>query len=182
VTPNGFSPPARGRAAAPDAALLAVLKRHRPDAFLLSHAVDGFSLALDFPVVAPRRDELWALVREMAEPVVESGGRFYPAQGQRAARRAVRRPSARASSIGCGQIKQRLGPRDRLRSALADRLLGRRSAGVSRRSQRFQTAACLFLAAGMAPGAVAAQRTRTGSCSTPRPFGRGGGEPLPISR
>ena len=29
---------------------LAVLKRHRPDPFLMSHGVDGFSLALDFPV------------------------------------------------------------------------------------------------------------------------------------
>ena len=29
---------------------LAVVKRHRPDRFLLSHAVDGYSLALDFAV------------------------------------------------------------------------------------------------------------------------------------
>jgi decaprenylphospho-beta-D-ribofuranose 2-oxidase len=29
---------------------LGVTKRHRPDTFLLSHAVDGFSLAMDFKV------------------------------------------------------------------------------------------------------------------------------------
>ena len=31
---------------------LGVLKRHRPDAFLLTHAVDGWSLAMDFPAAA----------------------------------------------------------------------------------------------------------------------------------
>jgi decaprenylphospho-beta-D-ribofuranose 2-oxidase len=103
---------------------LAVLKRHRPDAFLLSHAVDGFSLALDFPVVAPRRDELWALVREMAEPVVESGGRFYPAKDS-ALPGELYRATFRAGELDrLRQIKQRLDPEHRLRSALADRLLG----------------------------------------------------------
>ena len=61
-------------------AFLAVLKRHRPDPFLLSHSVDGFSLALDFPVVPGRREELWEMVRSLAEPVAAVGGRFYPAK------------------------------------------------------------------------------------------------------
>ena len=61
---------------------LAVLKRHRPDDFLMSHAVDGYSLALDFPVVRGRRDSLWAMVRSLAEPVAAAGGRF-PGQFQR---------------------------------------------------------------------------------------------------
>ena len=37
---------------------LGVLKRHRPDDCLMGHGVDGFSLALDFPVVDRRRAEL----------------------------------------------------------------------------------------------------------------------------
>src|SRR5574341_10181 len=37
---------------------LGVTKRHRPDKFLLSHAVDGFSLALDFKVTDGNRARL----------------------------------------------------------------------------------------------------------------------------
>ena len=102
---------------------LAVLKRHRPDAFLLSHAVDGYSLALDFPVVAGRRSELWDLVREMAEPVVEAGGRFYPAKDG-ALPGELYRATFRAGELArFRQLKRRLDPENRLRSALADRLL-----------------------------------------------------------
>lgn len=102
---------------------LAVLKRHRPDHFLLGHGVDGFSLALDFPVVDRRRGELWALVRELAEPVAEAGGRFYPAKDAALPGELYR------ASFHDGQIerflalKGRLDPERRLRSALADRLL-----------------------------------------------------------
>lgn len=102
---------------------LAVLKRHRPDPFLLTHAVDGFSLALDFPVIPSHRAELWDLVREIAEPVVAAGGRFYPAKD-------AALPSAlfRATFTG-GELdrfralKNRLDPEGILRSALASRLL-----------------------------------------------------------
>ena len=103
---------------------LAVLKRHRPDGFLLSHAVDGFSLALDFPVVASRRDELWALVREMAEPVVEAGGRFYPAKDSALPGELYRSTFRSGELDRLQRLKQRLDPEHRLRSALADRLLG----------------------------------------------------------
>lgn len=55
---------------------LAVLKRHRPDKFLLSHAVDGFSLALDFRV--PRDPaRLVKLAEAMDAIVLANGGRFY---------------------------------------------------------------------------------------------------------
>ncbi len=102
---------------------LAVLKRHRPDPFLLGHGVDGFSLALDFPVRGRRRRELWALVRELAEPVVEAGGRFYPAKD------AALPGDLYRASFRDGQLerfhalKADMDPQHRLRSALADRLL-----------------------------------------------------------
>jgi decaprenylphospho-beta-D-ribofuranose 2-oxidase len=57
--------------------LLGVLKRHRPDAFLMSHAVDGYSLALDFRVTDTNRRRIWDLARTLDRLVVESGGRFY---------------------------------------------------------------------------------------------------------
>jgi decaprenylphospho-beta-D-ribofuranose 2-oxidase len=102
---------------------LAVLKRHRPDPYLLSHAVDGFSLALDFPVVEKRRDGLWKLVREMAEPVVEAGGRFYPAKDA-ALPGELYRGSFRGGQLDTfRELKAELDPDHVLRSALADRLL-----------------------------------------------------------
>jgi len=102
---------------------LAVLKRHRPDDFLLTHAVDGFSLALDFPVVESRRAELWEMVRELAEPVVAAGGRFYPAKDA-ALPGELYRASFREGEIEAFRdLKRRVDPEGLLRSALASRLL-----------------------------------------------------------
>ncbi|MBM4424448.1 MAG: FAD-binding oxidoreductase [Chloroflexi bacterium] len=56
---------------------LSVLKRHRPDKFLLSHAVDGWSMAMDFRVTAGNRAKLQALCDELSEMVLQAGGRFY---------------------------------------------------------------------------------------------------------
>jgi FAD/FMN-containing dehydrogenase len=56
---------------------LGVFKRHRPDPFLLTHAVDGYSLAFDFKVTKQNRQRLWALAAEMDKLVLDSGGRFY---------------------------------------------------------------------------------------------------------
>ncbi len=56
---------------------LGVFKRHRPDDFLMSHAVEGYSLALDFPVTQRNRQRLWKLTEELTEITLRSGGRFY---------------------------------------------------------------------------------------------------------
>ncbi len=56
---------------------LGVFKRHRPDAFWLTHAVDGWSLALDFKVEPATRERLWKLCFAMNEVVIANGGRFY---------------------------------------------------------------------------------------------------------
>lgn len=56
---------------------LAVFKRHRPDKFLMSHAVDGYSLALDFKVTSKNREALWKLCHRMNDIVLAGGGRFY---------------------------------------------------------------------------------------------------------
>ncbi len=50
---------------------LGVVKRHRPDKFLLSHAVDGFSLALDFKVSQHNRKKLQQLTQEMNQIVLQ---------------------------------------------------------------------------------------------------------------
>lgn len=59
---------------------LGVLKRHRPDPFLMTHAVDGFSMAMDFAVSAGNRERLWRHTQAMAEVVLAAGGRFYYAK------------------------------------------------------------------------------------------------------
>jgi FAD/FMN-containing dehydrogenase len=60
---------------------LGVFKRHRADDFLLSHGLDGWSLALDFKV--PRdAGKLWATAADLTKLVLEAGGTFYPAKDQ----------------------------------------------------------------------------------------------------
>lgn len=56
---------------------LSVTKKHKRDDFLISHGVDGFSLALDYPVTAANKANLWKLCHEMDELVLAAGGRFY---------------------------------------------------------------------------------------------------------
>jgi FAD/FMN-containing dehydrogenase len=56
---------------------LGVFKRHRPDPFWLTHAVDGWSFALDFKVSPSTRQRLWKLCGELTELVISAGGRFY---------------------------------------------------------------------------------------------------------
>lgn len=103
---------------------LAVLKRHRPDPFLLTHAVDGYSLALDFPVTRGNRERLWELVRALAEPVVEAGGRFYPAKDAALPGELYRATFTHGEIEHFAELKARLDPQNLLTSSLAWRLLG----------------------------------------------------------
>ena len=56
---------------------LTVFKRHRPDDFLMTHSLDGYSLAMDFRITDKRRPRLAALTRELDDIVLSAGGRFY---------------------------------------------------------------------------------------------------------
>ncbi len=56
---------------------LIVMKRHRPDPYPLSHAVDGYSFAMDYPVKDRNRERLLRMTEIMSRAVVEAGGRFY---------------------------------------------------------------------------------------------------------
>ena len=60
---------------------LGVFKRHRADDYLLSHGLDGWSLALDFKV--PRdAQKLWDTAADLTRLVLEAGGTYYPAKDQ----------------------------------------------------------------------------------------------------
>ena len=67
---------ARSRAAGLPA-YLGVMKRHRADPFLLTHAVDGYSLALDYRMTRTNHQELRRLLRELVDLVLDHGGKFY---------------------------------------------------------------------------------------------------------
>ncbi len=56
---------------------LGVVKRHRPDKFLLSYSTDGYSLALDYQVTPKNRNRLLNLVRAMTTITLDAGGKFY---------------------------------------------------------------------------------------------------------
>lgn len=71
------------------APLLGVLKQHRRDAFWMSHAVDGYSLALEFRVTAGNRGRLWEMTHRLDALVRDAGGRFYFAKDSTLSRDSV---------------------------------------------------------------------------------------------
>jgi decaprenylphospho-beta-D-ribofuranose 2-oxidase len=102
-------------------AFLGVFKRHRPDPFLLSHAVDGYSFALDFKVTRRNWSRLEALCHGMNDLVLAAGGRFYLAKDS------TLRPSDVETYLGPAlakfrQIKEEVDPDHLLTSDLATRL------------------------------------------------------------
>lgn len=101
---------------------LGVMKRHKPDRYMFSHGVDGYSLAMDFKVTKRNRARLWALAHRMNDLVLEAGGRFYLAKDS------TLRPEDFSASVGEESIaefreaKRRLDPEGLFTSALAERL------------------------------------------------------------
>jgi len=105
---------------------LGVLKRHRPDPFLMTHAVDGYSLAMDFPVSTreSRRKSLWEMCRRMAEVVLEAGGRFYYAKDAVLLESSFEQIHGSEAVAGFRALKERCDPSGLLQTDLSRRLLG----------------------------------------------------------
>jgi FAD/FMN-containing dehydrogenase len=61
---------------------LGVYKKHRDCPSLLPHSLDGYSLALDFPVTEVNRNLLYEHCRTLDEVVAAVGGRLYFAKDQ----------------------------------------------------------------------------------------------------
>ena len=101
---------------------LGVTKRHRPDRFLLSHAVDGFSVALDFKVTDRNRAALGRMLQEFDRIVIAAGGRFYFAKNSET------RPETAAAFLGpkaiaeFRRLKRRCDPDSLLESNLYRRV------------------------------------------------------------
>jgi FAD/FMN-containing dehydrogenase len=103
---------------------LGVTKRHRPDKFLISHAVDGFSLALDFKVTDSTRTKLSQMLREFDQMVVEAGGRFYFAKNSETSAEIARKFLGDETIARFKALKKRCDPENLLESDLFRRVFG----------------------------------------------------------
>ncbi len=103
--------------------LLAVFKRHRQDSFLMTHAVDGFSLALDFKVTEENRSKLWALTERLNALVLSAGGRFYMAKDATLTREAFRSFIGEKALHTFLELKRRFDPQGLFETELSRRLL-----------------------------------------------------------
>lgn len=101
---------------------LGVTKRHRPDNFLLTHAVDGFSLALDFKVTDKNRARLYALLQEFDRIVLSAGGRFYFAKNSETSAESVRAFLGDEAIMNFKKLKKRCDPNGLLESDLYRRI------------------------------------------------------------
>lgn len=102
--------------------LLGVLKRHRPDDFLMSHAVDGYSLALEFKRTQRNREPLRDLTRRFDDLVNEAGGRFYFAKDGTLTRDSIRPLLAEERARRFAELKRRCDPDTLLQTDLYRRL------------------------------------------------------------
>jgi FAD/FMN-containing dehydrogenase len=103
---------------------LGVTKRHRPDQFLLTHALDGFSLALDFKVTDRNRLSLSEMLKEFDKLVIQAGGRFYFAKNSETSPETARQFLGAATLEKFKSLKQRCDPDNLLESDLYRRVFG----------------------------------------------------------
>jgi decaprenylphospho-beta-D-ribofuranose 2-oxidase len=105
-------------------AFLGVTKRHRPDKFLLSHAVDGFSLALDFKITNGSRARLQVMLQEFDKIVTDAGGRFYFAKNSETSPETAVRFLGQETVERFKALKRRTDPSNVLESDLYRRVFG----------------------------------------------------------
>ena len=105
-------------------AYLGVTKRHRPDKFLLSHAVDGFSLALDFKVTDHNRARLRTMLQDFDRIVLDAGGRFYFAKNSETTAETALKFYGKDTVARFKKIKKRCDPHGLLESDLYRRVFG----------------------------------------------------------
>jgi FAD/FMN-containing dehydrogenase len=103
---------------------LGVTKRHRPDKFLLSHAVDGFSLALDFKVTHASRPRMAAMLQELDKIILAAGGRFYFAKNSETSPETARTYLGAETVERFKSLKRRTDPNNLLESDLFRRVFG----------------------------------------------------------
>jgi len=101
---------------------LGVTKRHRPDKFLLTHALDGFSLAMDFKVTDESRARLGTMLQEFDKIVLQAGGRFYFAKNSETTAETARKFFGDETIAKFKKLKKRCDPNGLLESDLYRRI------------------------------------------------------------
>ena len=101
---------------------LGVLKLHKPDKFLFTHAVDGYSLALDFKVTSKNWRRLESLCHRMNDVVLQAGGRFYFAKDSTLRASDVQKYIGPEALETFQNLKKRFDPEMLLTSNLGKRL------------------------------------------------------------
>jgi len=101
---------------------LGVTKRHRPDKFLFTHALDGFSLALDFKVTDKNRTRLSKQLQEFDRIVTAAGGRFYFAKNSETSAETTEAFLGKSTIAKFKKLKKRCDPNNLLESDLYRRI------------------------------------------------------------
>jgi decaprenylphospho-beta-D-ribofuranose 2-oxidase len=92
----------------------------------MTHAVDGYSLAMEFGVSTDphKRRELWDLTQRLAEVVLDAGGRFYYAKDATLLASSFDRIHGLEAAGKFRALKNRLDPQQTLQTDLSRRILG----------------------------------------------------------
>ncbi len=102
-------------------AYLAAVKAHKGDDYLLSFAMDGYSIGIDFPVTPGKTKDIEKLLFEMNELILRNGGTVYLAKDQ-----ALSKGQARTMYKNLEQfmaIKRRYDPLEIFQSNMYRRLI-----------------------------------------------------------
>jgi FAD/FMN-containing dehydrogenase len=90
----------------------------------LTHAVDGFSLALDFKVTDGRRSKLSQMLQEFDRIVLQAGGRFYFAKNSETSAESARTFLGEETLLKFRELKKKCDPNHVLESDLFRRVFG----------------------------------------------------------
>ncbi len=102
--------------------LWCVVKQHRPDPFLLSYQVDGFSLEANYQIVPRTGRVLREMLRELMELVIMAGGRFYFAKDALLTNTLYRQSIGNAAVEAFLSLKQLYDPENLFQSNLFRRV------------------------------------------------------------
>ena len=102
---------------------LAVLKKQRASDFTLNYLLDGYSLALDFPVHRREEQRMLALARDLNDITLDHGGRLYFAKDSMLTAAQTRRMLPPAALAAFTTLKARYDPHETLQSELYRRAL-----------------------------------------------------------
>ncbi|HEX9039309.1 MAG TPA: FAD-binding oxidoreductase [Ktedonobacterales bacterium] len=102
---------------------LAVMKKQRASEFTLNYLLDGYSLALDFPVHRGEEARMLALASDLNDITLDYGGRLYFAKDSTLTPAQVRRMLPPEALATFAALKSTVDPRDTLQTELYRRAL-----------------------------------------------------------